>query len=165
MVDPNATSGMYTHQADGTQFFCDMGSTVVQYDELKYGAYNSNPAGYTLITGATLATAIGQQAFIGLFNYQLGIPVIAAFTSGNVCVTTSTGGGQRLYLNGSVVFGGQNGTSQSNYQAGMLYTLYLTGNATTPTPPMPANYFTVNPPTDAVNCGDTNNPALWFKKH
>ena len=171
---PAAPSGPYTHAADNTQFFCDMskginaGPPPIQYDELAVGQYNLTYAGYTMIDGMMLADAITQQAFIFLFDHQNGgSRALTTWSPGNVCYTVRAAGGLRLSLNNSIIFPAQAGVQTSSFVINQIYSFDLVNlqPAVIPAKPIGATFFQTNPPGEVVNCGDSNNPALYFKRH
>jgi hypothetical protein len=169
IINPNAPSGPYIHSSDNAQFFCDMSkSPVVQYDALAMGRYNAPYTGYTIVNGAELSDPVIQQAFIWAFNKQGGMPALETWTAGNVCTTQAAAGGTRLEFAGSLLFPSQ-GQAQAgtSYTAGMLYGEDLV-NHNPPifmVAPLPTSFFTMYPASGAVNCADSNNPALFFKSH
>jgi hypothetical protein len=166
LVFPTAASGPYTHTADGAQFFCDMSkSPPVQYNALAMGRYNASYPGMTLIDGVQLQDPMSQQAFVFLFNKQGGFPALETWTANNVCTTSSTAGGTRLYFGGLYMFPYANGTTSGAYTMGTIYTEERIGTGGgVLTPPLPMDYFTTVPASDVSNCGDADNPALFFDK-
>jgi Stigma-specific protein, Stig1 len=166
-LDPNAISGSYTHEANGTQFFCDMTNNL-QYDELGYGQFNVAHAGFEIITGAMLTDPVAQQAFVFLFNHQAGGGILLdpGFTATNCCLTT--GAGVRLVLGGSLLFTAVVGAT--DFSCGVShtdpkYTFKRVNGGAVANAPMPADYFTQFPPVDDnAQCADGNNPALFFKR-
>jgi hypothetical protein len=169
VLDPKAPSQEYLHTADGSLFFCDMTKEPpVQYEALAMGRYNGTYAGYTIITGADLADTTIAAAFVYLFNRQGGMTALETWSAGNVCTTTSTAGGQRLQFGGSLLFPSQGAMQLSQFTMGMRYGEELVNKQPVifMVAPIAPNFFVTNPPTDLMgNCSDSNNPALYFKKH
>lgn len=170
LLDPSKPDGPYTHAADGTQFYCDMTDGAVQYDELGFGPYNATTPGFTITTVADLQNPVIQKAFVWLFNHQNGGGIaLTAYTSNNCCWTTSTAGGTRLKLGGSIVFSVVGGVEHCGmaFAVGDLVSFEradLTPREIAPKP-LPADYFIQHPATEFVGCGDGNNPAYFFKRH
>lgn len=169
MLNPDAASGPYTHTADNTTFFCDMRkSPAVQYDRLAMGRYNGTYAGYSIVDSTQLQDATIQAAFIYWFNRQGGMPALETWTAGNVCTTSATTGVKRLQFGASLLFPAQGTTDPSTFTINSLYSEELV-NKQPPifmVAPIANNFFQTNPPTDiATQCNDSDNPALYFKKH
>jgi hypothetical protein len=165
-LNPNAPSGPYIHSTDNAQFFCDMSKpTPVQYDALAMGRYNATYTGYSIINAAQLTDPVIQQAFIWAFNKQNGMPALETWSPGNVCATASPAGGSRLEFAASLLFPSQGMTQTNMLTAGALYGEDLVNHGPTfMIAPLATSFFTTYPPSEAANCADSNNPALFFKK-
>lgn len=160
MLDATKPSGVYTHEADGTQFYCDMDSSpVIQYDQLAFGIYNTAYPDMTMVTSALMADPAVQQAFIALYNLQGGGIPLQTWSAGNVCITTSPAGGTRMKWGSAIVFGP--GTPQMNTPVEVT----LSPTTVSTSPPLPDNFFQANPPSEAAACGDSMNPAFFVKRH
>jgi stigma-specific protein Stig1 len=170
-LDPTKPNGPYTHAADGKQFYCDMTDGVVQYDELGFGPYNAAVPGFTIVNAADLQNPVIQKAFIWLFNHQNGGGItLTTFSSANCCWTSSAAGGVRLEFGASLLFIAIQGTETCgvSYTTGQLISferVNVTPRDFAPNP-LPDDYFARNPATDVSGiCGDSNNPAYFFKRH
>ena len=83
MVNPAATTGFY-NLLDGTQIFCDMVGLKGYAGPLLMAQFDSNPTGYTIISGTDLASSAGS-AFVALYNQHGGLKVAVPWTSTNCC--------------------------------------------------------------------------------
>jgi hypothetical protein len=156
--NPSAPSGAY-----GTppSYYCDMRGPVVEYDELATGLYSGAYPAYSIISGTSLQDTVVQAAYIWLFNHQGGMIAIDTWTIGNVCMGTSADGTQRLALGATNValaeVSGQ--FFAHDIVQGTRYVLH-TGSPNDP--PLAADFFTTNPPSDTSVCGADNNAAMFF---
>jgi len=162
-TNPLAGSGPYTHTADGTQFFCDMSKGVpVQYNALWMGKFTGTYPGKTIVNAAQLQDPVVQQAFIWLYNKQMGFHALEAWTAVNVC--TSTAINTRLTFGGSLMFPYSGGTSGAyNTTATYIEDRVGTGGGIM-TPPIPTSFFESFAPAEVTGqCSDGDNPGLYFE--
>ena len=135
---------------------------------LLMGEFDSNPAGYSIVSNVDLANPGAAGAFIALYNQNGGLKVATAFVGSNCCFKNdSTAVTNMLLLSGGVVFVGVAGAQMCNPAGGYLttttYQIDVTATNTFGVPPLAADFFTTHPATTAVNCGLGNNPALFWK--
>src|SRR5574338_50012 len=147
-IDPAAGDGVYTNPNTAKPFFCDFtnGRTI---EDLAMGQYNVAHAGYSLITYEQLTDPTFQAVFIGLYNQQAGMYLIAPWVSGNCCF--SLAGGLEPHFGGSYLYP-STGTSYSCSPPSPGYTggpwrVYQAVPGTVANPPLPDDFFTTQPVT------------------
>ena len=156
-IEPTAPDGAYRNPNTGAVFYCDY--TNGKEYEFGIGQYNVPYFGYTLMSVASFDEAT-QVAFLAVYNLIGGFATIAPFTSGLCCITQSNN--NELNFGGTYLSLALNGTNACNINYNGVYQL-MRGQQTPYTPPLPADFFTTNPVTEAASCGDTNNIGLFMK--
>lgn len=163
-IDPAAGDGVYTNPNTGKPFFCDFtnGRTI---EDLAMGQYNVSHTGYSLITYEQLTDPTFQAVFIGLYNHQAGMNLIAQWVSTNCCF--SLAGGLEPFFGGSYLYP-STGTGYSCSPPSPGYTggpwlVYQADLGKVATPPLQADFFTTNPVTQVDQCSDGANPGLFWK--
>lgn len=165
---PDAMDGIYTHDLDGTKFYCDMTNGGVTYSNLSLGQSDVGHAGYALISLVDFQTVVVQTAFIALMNAQQGATRLdtgTPWTVTNCCIKYSTTAMQDL------AFGANNflepTDTAGNLVCGGVMTLpaysFSLAAATSQTLPIPTDFFTTHAPT-TFSCADGANPAFFWKK-
>jgi hypothetical protein len=170
--NPTAPDGPYQILENSVfvNVYCDMTHGGDTYRTLAMGDYTQTYPGYSLVTLADLGDSVIQQAFIYLYNQQGSalINLNPGWNSGNCCIKladhVSTGG--YLTLGGSYLYPASvMNTEECN--TGYFDPTYRFEQANlfvfSPVP-MLSSYFQQNPPGTTNVCGDSNNPAWFWKK-
>lgn len=174
--DQTTPSGFQT-LFDGTRVYCDMEDGGVGYRNLSWAAFNSAPAGYTMLSLADFQGMPTEKAFIALYNSANGaLPVLAPFTSSNCAVKIAATDAADLGLmngNAPVPFVapatvGPAGPTQCNQSGGYTngsYGFYIFGNPIIyGGTALPDDFFTMHPATMINSGGDNTNPAFFWIK-
>jgi hypothetical protein len=170
-LDPSAPDGPYTHEADGTQYYCDMTHGAIMYEELGFGQSSVPHAGFDIVGVADLTDPVIQQAFIWLYNHQGGLRLLAPWTSTNCCFVASTSQTDHLKMGGeNIVFPARVGSDDTACNddpvyADPLYRFSIPAIGVYPPIPMPTNFFQTYPVTSGPYCGSGDNPAAFFLRH
>jgi hypothetical protein len=175
-VDPNIScatlmsagkpSGLYTLN-DLSMVYCNMNDQMT-YQELGLGQFNLTYAGYTRITMAEFADPNEQQAFIALYNLQVGAKTIAGFTmSGNCCIKGDDTANMLVFGTGNyMTLGTPPATPICNtYVPGTAYAISLMQDPAKIQATLDPAFFTNNPPSTAALCSTATNPAFFWKRH
>jgi hypothetical protein len=169
--DPTLTSGFYTI-IPNTNTYCDMEDGGIGFSSLGFDNFNSaTPVpGMSMVTITDLQSDAISKAFVAVYNAQSGaIPVLQPPMDGIglCCIKVSTTASMALILGGTgstqpAAVGAAGPLSCiASYPAGSLSFGNTAGVFAGTT--MPANFWTLHAPTEGA-CGDSNNPAFWWKK-
>jgi hypothetical protein len=173
---PASADGVYSiDRGDGVgpiDVYCDMGAGGVTYEELAFGDSFATYDGYSGATGGDLAQPAVQQAFIYLLNRQGGgaTNIAVGYNSMNCCFKGAGAAASTvLAFGGSILFPAETATDTNNcngtYSAAAYRFMFPSGDpGIYPPSPMPANYFELNPPSEIVNCSDSDNPGFFFRR-
>jgi len=162
-IYPGAPSGAYPVGAPGT-FYCDFANGKT-YDDFRIYDFSQVPTGFTVARATDFQNPAFASAFVWFYNRYGGIRSYMTFSSMNCCFTTVAG--SRILFGGSLWFPGLGTTDACNIAGG-----YVTDTAYTISPTqgtgfllsLPPDYFTTHPATEAANCSDSTNPAIFFKR-
>jgi hypothetical protein len=164
LQNPSATTGVFTDPVGGEKFYCDMTTTPpTEYGQLSYGDYALGYAGYQMVSLTDLQTAASQAAFIALYNAEGGATLISSWTVTNCCFKYDSST-DVLEFTGEVTYPAVNGLAQcGGLQSAPVFQLGLDSGGDVAAAPLPGDFFTLNPPTGAVDCAAGDNPALFWK--
>jgi hypothetical protein len=157
--------GVYTiDRGDGPiSVYCDMtaGRTYVSF---AVGDYNDTYAGYVNSPIANWQTVPFQQAFIWFYNTHDGLQNLeVGWTSGNCCVYLTSGQALRWGTSAtSVRLFTTAGASQCESTVD-LGRYHVGPQGAYGAPPLPANYFITNAPTQNTACSASNNPGFFVE--
>lgn len=162
-VDPDAPDGVYENPNNGDVFYCDFtnGKTI---DGLYMGQYNATYTGYAPITFEQLSKPEFQALFIGLYNRQGGLRLIATWDSDNCCFAMAAD--QRWAFGGSYLFPALGSGSACNPTGGYTggpYWLLQGVTQTLLTPPLPDDFFVTDPASQTMICSNGANPGMFWK--
>jgi len=166
--NPMAADGVYTVGLGRGPHavFCDMTHGGITYEQLAIGNSFASYAGYSAVAAADLNDKVIGQAFIALYNMQ-GSSMIAIdhrFRPGNCCIKAADSGPGYLTLGGSVVLPTDLNRNLVCGFPAVQYRFELFDTGQHAPVPMPSSYFTSNPASNQVRCGDDNNPGWFFKR-
>lgn len=168
-LDPTAGNGVYTHEADGAQFFCDMTHGAITYEELAFAQHDAPHPGYQMAGVSDLNDPVIQAAFVWLYNHGGGATNLTpGWVSTNCCFKGADTGLNVLALGDSIVFPAQLGADVINCNGpynDLKYRFWIaTPNLYAPVP-LPDNFFQTYPASSQANCSNEQNPAFFFRRH
>jgi len=155
------------------EVYCDMTNGGITYETLGFGRHNKTYSGYALVTLAQLQATVSQDAFIYLFNAQMGmVNLDPGFESNNCCIKIA----EHLNKDEYVTMGGPGNAvypattvQQCNPPNGYAETLYgfsvQSNGPGVQTSSLPANFLTSHPVGTTSQCQNNNNPGWFFKSY